>query len=155
MIELLLTLVEDAFFSAIPAVGFAMLFAVPPRLLVFCAIGGALGHASRSYMMHLGFGIEIASFLAAALIGLVGVYWSRKYLVPRPVFTVAAMIPMIPGTYAFKTIIGVFALHTGGYSIEVMSSIAENGLITLFVLMALSFGLAIPSVVLYRFRPIV
>lgn len=153
--NLLSILLDDALFSAIPAIGFAMLFNVPARLLPLCAIGGAAGHASRTLMMHMGLGIEPASLLAAAFIGVIGVYWSRRYLVPRPVFTVASMIPMIPGTFAFKTIIGIFALHADGYSVEVMSIISKNGLTTLFILMALCFGLAIPSVVLYRFRPIV
>jgi succinate dehydrogenase / fumarate reductase iron-sulfur subunit len=38
--ELLRTIVFDAFWSAIPAVGFAMIFAVPPRMLKYCAAGG-------------------------------------------------------------------------------------------------------------------
>ncbi|RKF14536.1 threonine/serine exporter [Alginatibacterium sediminis] len=153
--ELFLSLVDDAFFSAIPAIGFALIFNVPKRMLVLCACGGAIAHSLRTLVMHSGVSIEWASLVASVTIGLIGVYWSRRYLVPRPVFTVASVIPMIPGTFAFKTIIGVFTLHDGGYSAEVMASVLENGLATLFILMALSFGLALPSILIYRFRPIV
>lgn len=155
MIDLLLKLIDDAFFSAIPAVGFAMVFNVPTRMLGFCAIGGALAHSLRTLLMHFGLSIEWGTLVAAGTIGLLGVYWSRKHLIPRPVFTVASVIPMIPGSYAFITMIGVLELHGGGYSPEILSTVLENGLTALFILAALSFGLAIPSVLIYRGRPII
>ncbi len=153
--ELLITLLDDAFFSAIAAVGFSLIFNVPQRLLFLCAIGGALAHSFRTLLLLSGTTIVPASFLAAALVGLIGVYWSRKYLVPRPVFTVASIIPMIPGTYAFQAMISLFSIYQLGYSPELMASLLENGLTMLFILMAISFGLALPSVVIYRFKPIV
>lgn len=154
MLDLCLLILDDAFFSAIAAVGFAMVFNVPARLLFLCALGGALGHGSRTLLMHFGGTIVLSSFIAATLVGLVGVYWSRRYLVPRPVFTVASVIPMIPGTFAFKAMIGIFSLHQGGFSLEVLQSIFENGTTMLFILLALGFGLALPSVEIYRFKPI-
>ncbi|QOL25408.1 threonine/serine exporter family protein [Thalassotalea sp. LPB0316] len=155
MTELLLALVEDAVFSAIAAVGFAMAFNVPPKILPLCALAGAIAHSLRTALIFMGWGIEWSSLVAASLVGLIGVYWSRKYIVPRPVFAIASVIPLFPGTYAFKTFIGLFSIHKLGYSIEMMSMVVENGLSTLFILMALCFGLALPSIVIYRFRPIV
>ena len=155
MAELGLLLLSDAFFSAIPAVGFAMIFNVPARMLIFCGVGGAFAHSFRTLLMHLGLGIEWGTLAAATALGLIGVYWSRRYLIPRPVFTIASIIPMIPGSFAFTTVIGILDLHGGGYSPELLSKVIENGLTTLFILFSLSFGLAIPSVVIYRGRPIV
>lgn len=148
-------LCNDALFAAVPAVGFAMVFNVPPKLLPFCALGGAFAHSLRTLLMHGGIDIAWGTFIASASIGLVGVYWSRRYLVPRPVFTVASVIPMIPGGYAFATMIGLFQMHTDGYTGALAAIVVENGLKTLFILTALSFGLAIPSVLIYRGRPIV
>ncbi len=155
MSDLLLMLAEDALFSAIPALGFALLFNVPGRCLVFCALGGALAHSLRSLIMYWGVDIEWSTLAASTLLGLIAVYWSRRYLIPRPVITIAAIIPMIPGSYAFTTMLGILELHGGGYSPELLSKVIENGLTTLFILFALSFGLAIPSVLIYRGRPIV
>jgi uncharacterized membrane protein YjjB (DUF3815 family) len=87
--------------------------------------------------------------------GFLGLYWSRKHLIPRPVFTIASVIPMIPGSFAFTTVIGIVQLNSGGYSLELMQIVVENGLRTLFILAALSFGLALPSIIIYRGRPIV
>ena len=155
MRDLLLLLLNDAFFSAIPAVGFALVFNVPARMLVFCAVGGAFTHSLRTLLMHSGLNIEWSTLVAATALGLTGVYWSRRYLIPRPVFTIASVIPMIPGSYAFTTVIGILELHGGGYSAELLSKVIESGLTTLFILFALSFGLAIPSIVIYRGRPII
>ncbi|WP_200857169.1 threonine/serine exporter family protein, partial [Klebsiella pneumoniae] len=52
--DLFFGLLNDMFFAAIPAVGFALVFNVPVPALKYCALGGALGHGSRYLMMHFG-----------------------------------------------------------------------------------------------------
>ncbi len=155
VMNFLLLLITDAWFAWVPAVGFAMVFNVPRKMLIFCAAGGALTHSFRFLLLHFGIPIEWATFIASANMGFLGLYWSRKHLIPRPVFTVASVIPMIPGSYAFTAMIGLVEINTSGYSLELMQIVMENGLRTLFILTALSFGLAIPSILIYRGRPIV
>jgi uncharacterized membrane protein YjjB (DUF3815 family) len=153
--ELLKLFIIDALFASVPAVGFAMVFNVPKKMLIYCAIGGAFAHSFRFLLMNYGLHIEWATLMASSSMGFIGLYWSRKRLIPRPVFTVASVIPMIPGSFAFTTVIGLVELNTAGYTIEVMQIVTENGLKTLFILGALSFGLALPSILIYRGRPIV
>ena len=154
--EMLQMALTDAFWAAIPAVGFAMLFAVPPRFLKYCAIVGALAHSMRAVMVHYGdIPIEWATLAASSFVSLVFVYLSRRLLAPRPVFTVACIIPMIPGKFAFKTIIAVLSMNSLGVTEHLISAAIENGLKTLIILVALSFGLAIPPLIIYRNRPIV
>ena len=155
MKELVSLALWDAFWSAIPAVGFAMLFSVPPRFLKYCAVVGALAHSMRAVLMHYGLPIEWATLAASSFVSLVFVYLSRRLLAPRPVFTVACIIPMIPGKFAFNTIIAVLSMNSAGVSGHLINAAIENGLKTLFILMALSFGLAIPPLIIYRNRPIV
>lgn len=155
MMDLLLLLLRDGFWSAIPAVGFAMLFNVPPRMLKYCAMGGALAHSLRTLLMHHGMPIEWATLAASTTVGFVCVYWSKRLLAPRPVFSVASIIPMLPGAYAFKTMIAVVELNISGVTTELIHHAVSNGLKVLFIVGALSFGLAIPSLVVYRNRPIV
>lgn len=94
--SLLWALLQDMLLAAVPAIGFAMVFNVPVRALRYCALLGALGHGSRMLLMHFGMNIEWGSFLAAILIGIIGIYWSRWLLAHPKVFTVAAVIPMFP-----------------------------------------------------------
>ncbi|EOK4162585.1 threonine/serine exporter family protein [Escherichia coli] len=98
---------------------------------------------------------EQATLAASSFVSLVFVYLSRRLLAPRPVFTVACIIPMIPGKFAFNTIIAVLSMNSEGVSGHLINAAIENGLKTLFILMALSFGLAIPPLIIYRNRPIV
>ncbi len=153
---LLQSILFDAFWSAIPAVGFAMIFAVPPKMLKYCAAGGAFAHSFRMLLIHLvGIPIEWATFMTTTLIGLIFVYISRRLLAPRPVFTVASIIPMIPGKFAFNTIIALLSMNSTGVTEQLLQASIENGLKTLFILFALCFGLAVPSLFIYRNRPIV
>lgn len=156
MLDLLLQLLDDAFFSAIPAVGFAMVFNVPPKALPYCGLAGALAHSLRTLLMYYGVSIELATFVAAALVGVLGWFWSERKVIPVPVFTVAAIIPMIPGVYAFGTMIGLVELNLdASVSHELLDKVISNGLKTLFVIGAISFGLAIPKMLLKNSKPVV
>lgn len=92
--ELLLILLGDMFFAAIPAVGFALLFMMPQNALKYCALLGAFGHGFRKLLLlTLDMPLVFATAFAASLIGFIGVYLSQRYLAHPKVFTVAAIIP--------------------------------------------------------------
>lgn len=114
--QLLLMLLDDMFFSAIPAVGFALVFNVPKRVLKYCAILGMLGHGLRTLLVYFDMPLIFATFIGAGLIGFIGVHLSHRYLAHPKVFTVAAVIPMIPGVYAYKAMIAIVQINHYGPS---------------------------------------
>ena len=59
--ELLQLIIIDALFAAVPAVGFTMVFNVPKKMLIYCAIGGAFAHSLRFLLMDLAL---VALFIA-------------------------------------------------------------------------------------------
>ncbi|GAD78748.1 threonine/serine exporter family protein [Vibrio ezurae] len=151
----LLALIDDMFFAAIPAVGFALVFNVPKNALFYCALGGAVGHGSRFFLMHFGMPIEWATLFAATLVGFIGVIWSHRFLAHPKVFTVAAMIPMVPGVYAFNAMIAMVEINQAGYTPVLFASLIENFLTAMFIIAGLAVGLAMPGLFIYRRRPIV
>ena len=153
IISYLFALLQDMALSAIPAAGFAMVFNVPQRALRWCALLGAIGHGSRMVMMTAGFNIEWATFLAALLVGSIGIQWSRWYLAHPKIFTVAAVIPMFPGISAYTAMISVVEISHLGYSEALMSVMISNFLKACFIVGALSIGLSVPGLWLYRKRP--
>ncbi|MCI5764237.1 threonine/serine exporter family protein [Actinobacillus porcinus] len=153
--ELFLILLDDMFFAAIPAVGFALIFNVPPRALIYCAILGAVGHSFRTALLHFGTSLVLATFLASALVGFIGVQIAQRYLAHPKVFTVAAIIPMIPGIYAYKAMIAVVQINYYGSSHELFQQMMDNFVKTAFLLGALVFGLALPRLLFYRQKPVV
>ncbi|AXQ13361.1 threonine/serine exporter family protein [Shewanella algae] len=156
MMDTLLLLLNDAFFSAIPAMGFAMLFNVPRRYLLYCALAGAIGHSSRTLMLQFGLPIEWATFAAAGIIGMVTIAFAKRHLAPPLLYAVAAIIPMIPGSYAYNTVIALVQLTAQSQlSTELWEQVVTNGLKTVFILGALSVGLAMPSLLYFRTRPVI
>ncbi|MBC7001798.1 threonine/serine exporter family protein [Photobacterium sp. BZF1] len=153
--DFFLALLNDMFFASIPAVGFALVFNVPPKALKYCAIGGALGHGCRFALMHWGLSIEWATLSAATLVGMIGVHWSHRFLAHPKVFTVAAMIPMVPGVFAFKAMIALVEINHRGFTPELWGLLVENMLKAVFIVASLAIGLAMPGLLFYRRRPVV
>ena len=154
--NLLLGLLQQMGLAAVPAVGFGMLFNVPARVLGLCAAGGALGRGLR-YLLHDGTGlpVEVSTLLAAATVSLLGVAVAQRLRAHPKVFTVAAMIPMIPGVPLFKTLIAIAQIQQWGLSDALLSTAITQGLQALFIVAALAVGLAVPGLLFYRRRPVV
>ena len=118
-----------------------------------CALLGAIGHGSRMIMMTAGFNIEWSTFIASMLVGSIGIQWSRWYLAHPKVFTVAAVIPMFPGISAYTAMISAVKISHFGYSEPQMILLLSNFLKASSIVGALSIGLSIPGLWLYRKRP--
>jgi len=139
-----LHILSQAIWASLPAIGFAMIFNVPRSALPFCAFGGSLTYGIRELLLSF-YSIELSTFIAATTIGIIGVFWSRKYIMPRPVYTVASIIPMIPGTYAYEMMISLVSMNNIGVTDASLHSFIENGLHAISILLCIAFGLVLPS----------
>ena len=150
-------LLADAFWSAIAATGFAILFNVPPRALPGCAVAAAIGHALRTWAIQQGLPIEPATLLAATTIGFLGVYLARWFQSPTAIFTVPAVIPMVPGTFAFRTMLGILEITNMGVfgSTPVLVEASLNAVKTGLILAALAGGIIAPRLLFRRNTPVV
>lgn len=153
VLSFLAALAQDMLLAAIPAAGFAMVFNVPKRALKYCALLGAIGHGSRFMLIAAGFDIVAATFWASVLVGIIGIQWSRWWLAHPKVFTVAAIIPMFPGINAYMAMLAVIKLSQSGFTPELLEMLVSNFLRAGFVVGALSIGLSVPGLWLYRKRP--
>ncbi|MBF7069938.1 threonine/serine exporter family protein [Aliarcobacter butzleri] len=154
--DFVLKLIVEGLFASFAAVGFAIVFNVPKETLKYCAIGGAIAYDVRTVLLNLNLGIELSTFLASTIVGIIALHWSRKYLIPRPVYTVASIIPIIPGTFAFSAMISLVDMNTHGVTPELIQVFLYNGLKAVAILGAITFGLALPSLYFMRFnRPII
>jgi uncharacterized membrane protein YjjB (DUF3815 family) len=151
----LIELVMDMLLAAVPAVGFGMLFNVPKNILWFCAAGGAVGHGLRFALMRGGLPIEWATLIAASTVSLIGVWVAQRLRAHPKVFTVASMIPMVPGVKAYTAVIAVVQINQKGYSEELFRVFVQNLLATGFIVGGLAIGLAMPGLLLYRRKPVV
>lgn len=94
-------------------------------------------------------------FFATCVIGFIGVHLSHRYLAHPKVFTVAAIIPMIPGVHAYKAMIAIVQIHHYGFSDKLFEQMISSFINTSFILGALVLGLALPGLLFYRQKPVV
>jgi len=154
-VTIITELFQNMVLAAVSAVGFALVFNVPRGALVYCATGGAIGRGLRYLLVLLGVPIELATFLAAAVVSLLGVYVAQRMRAHPKVFTVAAMIPMIPGVPFFTALIAVVEIQRRGLTPELFSTALTSGLRATFIVAALAVGLAVPGLLFYRRKPVV
>ncbi len=135
------------------AVGFAVLFNVPIRTLWVIFLLGALGGSLKFLTMKLGGGIILGSFFGAMLVGFLSIYAAHFRHAPPFVFAIPSVIPMVPGAFAYRMMLGIIRL-TGDVDPSVyetlMHDTVNNGLKALFVLMALSLGVSAPMLLFRR-----
>ncbi|MBD1390641.1 threonine/serine exporter family protein [Neiella sp. HB171785] len=142
--------------AIVPAVGFAVLFNVPKRFLKYCGFAAFIGFGIRSSCVYANVPIEIASLAGAFAVGSLAMYWSRRFLAPTQVFAVAAVIPMIPGKYAFGFMVTLIEMNVHNrYAPELVTLALSDGLKTVFILISLAFGIAAPRLLFYRPKPAV
>ncbi|MEG1563440.1 MAG: threonine/serine exporter family protein [Bacteroides sp.] len=155
-IEFITAIALDGIFAAVAAIGFAIISNPPRKAILISALLAAAGHAVRYFLMHTDLftmGIAPASFLAAITIGLLAIPFARFIHCPAEVFSFPSLLPMIPGMFAYKTILALtkFMQTTEQTaSLEYLVQFFRNGSTTIFVLFALVVGAAIPVFIFHR-----
>lgn len=149
-------LLSDLIWSAVAAVGFAVLFRVPRPLLGYCAAAGALGHALRTLLVMAGLSAILGSLAGATLVGFAGFWLSQKYKIPSPVITVPAIIPLVPGSVAFQSLLTMIsALGAGPEGAQALFLAAAYDAVTAgLIIFALVVGISAPFLLLRRRKPV-
>ncbi len=101
-------LLMDGLLAAVAGIGFGAISNPPKRAFLYIGVLAAIGHALRFYLMNvLNVDIAAASFAASLSIGIFTLWFGRLAFCPITVLYIPALLPMVPGMYAYKT---VFAL---------------------------------------------
>lgn len=139
-------LVERCLWAAVAALGFAILFTVPVRAFWAVAMLAIVGYALRGAGMIYGFNLPIATLIASCTMGLMAIQVAHWVHTPTTVFMAPAVIPMVPGVFAYRTMMGMLEMSgTGSVTMELLASTVNNGLVAVFTLLALAIGVSLPS----------
>ena len=154
MMIIILELIEVAFWSGIAAVGFGILFNVPKKaILTIFALGFGAG-LIKFMLIHNQINIVLASFIAALFVGVLSMPLAHKIHQPPVVFSIPPVIPMIPGYYAYETILSTmkftFMETDPAKNIELLNSIFFNGFTMFFILISISIGVSFPMLILRK-----
>lgn len=126
-------LLRQGFWAFLATAGFAVLFNVPTRALALCGFTGAMGLMWREALLGTGAHPVAAAFVGALIVGLLGYTQARFFHLPRLIFTVNGIVPMIPGVAAFETMV---YFVRGDINAGV-----ESAVVALLLIGAIAFGL--------------
>lgn len=144
--ELIILFIRDAFFSIFVAIGFALLFETPRKVLYVAGLLGGIGHSIRFLLLHFDYGLVTSTLTGSVIIGLLGLYMAHKVHTPPVVFTMPACITMIPGLFAYRTMLGSIKVYTDGLEIKdpaLLQDTAYNFILTSCLLFSLAIGICI------------
>jgi len=146
--EMLHLILVDGVLAAIAAIGFAVISNPSRKAVAVSALLAAIGHGLRFALIHSAkLEISVATFIAASCIGLLSMLFARIIRCPAEVFSFPSLLPMIPGLFAYRTILGLIKFMRTTDVIKAqgfMMDFFHNGLTALFILFALVIGVSLP-----------
>ena len=149
-----LSVLFDGFLAAIAAIGFAVISNPPKKAVFIAALLAAVGHACRYYLLHqTSLDLTSSTLIAAFTIGMGSMWFAKLIHCPAEVFSFPSLLPMIPGMYAYKTILALIRFMKNDDPLVLQQLIVEifrNGLTALFVLFALVIGVSLPLFIFYK-----
>ena len=146
-IEMIRLMLLDGLLAAVAAVGFAVISNPSRKAIIVSAFLAAMGHALRFYLIKLDIEISLATFVAASFIGLMSLFFARLIHCPAEVFSFPSLLPMIPGMYAYRTILSLIKFMQTSDAVKSQSFIMDffhNGMTAAFILFALVIGVSLP-----------
>ncbi len=140
-------ILRDFTIAFIVGLGWAILFGTPRRILYLAGLIGGMGHSIRFILIQFDLGIITATLAGSVMIGLVGIFAAHKANTPPVVFTMPACITMIPGLFAYRTMLGGIKLTEGidyiSQNPTLLYEIAHNLTLTMSLLFTLAIGITI------------
>lgn len=152
--DALFSILSDGFFAAIAAIGFSVISNPPKKAILISALLAAVGHALRFYLLHhTSLDLIPSTLFAAFTIGMFSILFAKLIHCPAEVFSFPSLLPMIPGMYAYKTILALIRFMRiedekilQGLIVEIF----RNGLTTVFVLCTLVIGVSLPLFIFHK-----
>ena len=141
---------SQAIAAALAAMGFSVIFNIPPRLLPVAGIGAVMAVGTRN-ILAIGFDVPMAwaSFWGAALVSVVGFKLAGRLRAPRSVVTVPAVIPMIPGVLMYRLLIGIFYIPS--LDPQGLLTAIQSGVQAFMIILAIALGATIPDMIAHQF----
>lgn len=145
----------DGLFAAVAAIGFGAISDPPMRAFPRIALLAAVGHALRYCLMNYAdIDIASASLCAAMVIGFGSLWLGCGVRCPMTVLYIPALLPMVPGIYAYKTVFSLImflqSLNDPGQSMQYMQLFFLNATVSLSVIALLAAGATLPIFVFKR-----
>ena len=130
--------------GGIATLGFAILFNIRGKKLVFASLGGFLSWTLFVLLKFVSANEPVRYFIVAVVISIYAEIMARMLKTPTTTFHMVALIPLIPGGSLYYTMASIFE--------EDLDHFLDRGIHTLELAVALAFGIVIVTAVAHTFR---
>lgn len=123
-------------YSFISTVGFAVLFNIPRKAIIYSGVCGASGWFAYIYIESTFSSSIFASFAGALIVGLMGEVFARQRKQPATIFVVSGIIPLVPGYGLYYSMLKILekdyqkAMSLGFEAIIIAIAIASGVIIS-------------------------
>lgn len=156
MTQIIIDILLDGLFAAVAAIGFGAISDPGVRTFPLIALLAAVGHALRYTLInHAGIDIVTASLAASVTMGLLSLPLGRSCHTPMTCLLIPALLPMVPGMYAYKSVFALIMLIQNVDSnvelLDYLEQFTVNSAVTGMVIGVLAGGATLP-VLLFKKR---
>src|SRR5712671_2964167 len=139
----------DVIAAGVAVAAFSVFFSTPLRMLGWPVAIGMLAHAVRWGALKAGAGVATGTLVACLLAGGILAPVARRWRMPFAAIGFASVVSMMPGVFLFRMASGLVQLAGGSQTtLELISATIADGMIAVTIILAMSFGLIVPKLVI-------